>query len=692
MAPPELNRERAARRAMGAGLVWCTGAALLDHFTGPATVLVSIQVIGPMGAAAFAGPRRTAVVAVYAVAIALILGSMHGIVGSLSFNLRMATVVIGSAVAIWVAAIREGRERALSAAQQGEREERQLRRAFEARDRLHELAATLRETSTPAEVARTAFDVAKTRLGATAAVFGAATASGTLRLLETFGFPGARPGAGMLPPVADGPYVEVLRTGRSLVTEVGAEADPHGRLLAGGLAGDPVPIETPRSRAILPLVVSGSVVGVLGIMWSETGVLDDDTRNFLGALANQCAQALERARLTEIELADLARALQLEELSLAMAGVMDVDEAAALVVARGCAALGAVGGAVSVPDRERAVRCLAADGPVLDQVVPAELRDTLVDSAEATRRAGAGLFLADPDQLRRRFPTVPETFAAAVRAVAVLPLIGRGGLVGSISFSFAAAHPFPDAERRFLATLAAQCTQALTRAQLFDAERLARERLTALSELTDVLNSSLDPAAVLRRLVDVVVNRLADACVVLVPGPDGLKRQVLAGSEALSTRLVARLGEQTVPFESATPAAVAYRTATPQVVDISDSVLSAAGIEPEALTAVRKIRSAMSVPLVARGEVIGVMSFLAGPERPRFGPDDVAFAVEVAARAGPRSTTPPGTSASAACRRSSSAPCSPSASRRWTASPWPPSTGRVRPAATPAATGSMPSR
>jgi GAF domain-containing protein/anti-sigma regulatory factor (Ser/Thr protein kinase) len=612
---------------MAAGLAWCTAAAILDHFTGPGTVLVAIQVVGPVLAAAYAGPRRTAVVAVYAVGIAVALGAMHDIVDSLSFALRMTTVVVGSGVAVWVAAIRERRERELTAAEQGERQERRLRQAYEARDRLHELAASLRETSTPTEVARAAFAVARNRLGATAGAFGAATDGGGVRFLDTFGFrPDARGGRERAT-ATDGPYVEVLATSRSRLDEV---TEP-----AGTLAGDPPTSEPARTRVILPLVVSGTAAGVLGLWWEDAAPLDEGTREILPALADQCAQALERARLTEIELADLARARELEELSLAMAGVLEVDEAAALVVARGCAALGAVGGAVSVPDDEGGLRRVAADGPVLDDVVPRELHAVLTGHADGRRARGSGLFLADSHQLRARFPAVPDGFAHEVQAVAVLPLVGRGGLLGSISFSFPTPHAFPDAERRFLTTLAAQCSQTLHRARLFDAERLARERLTVLSELTDVLGSSLDPAAVLRRLVDVVVNRLADACVVLVPGPDGLERQVLAGNEEVGPQLAARLGEHPVPFDSDAPAAIAYRTATPQLVDLTSAVLQAAGLQHEEHPALRTIRSAMAVPLMARGEVIGIMAFLAGPQRHRFGPDDVAFALEVAGRAGP---------------------------------------------------------
>lgn len=51
----------------------------------------------------------------------------------------------------------------------------------------------------------------------------------------------------------------------------------------------------------LPLVVDDRLIGVLGFSWAEDGEFDSETRDFLGALADLCAQALDRARLYDAE-------------------------------------------------------------------------------------------------------------------------------------------------------------------------------------------------------------------------------------------------------------------------------------------------------------------------------------------------------------------------------------------------------
>ncbi|MDQ3997975.1 MAG: PAS domain S-box protein, partial [Gemmatimonadota bacterium] len=55
------------------------------------------------------------------------------------------------------------------------------------------------------------------------------------------------------------------------------------------------------ATAVLPLVVAGTTVGTLGINYEAPQPFDAGKRAYLAAVAQQCAQALERARLFEAE-------------------------------------------------------------------------------------------------------------------------------------------------------------------------------------------------------------------------------------------------------------------------------------------------------------------------------------------------------------------------------------------------------
>jgi GAF domain-containing protein/anti-sigma regulatory factor (Ser/Thr protein kinase) len=213
------------------------------------------------------------------------------------------------------------------------------------------------------------------------------------------------------------------------------------------------------------------------------------------------------------------------------------------------------------------------------------------------------------------------------------PLIGSVGPLGVLSLAFVAQPEPNEPDLRFLSTLAGLTAQAMERAQVFEHEREAlrdaeagRERLSLLSEVTRLLSSSLEPTTVIRRTMSLVEGRLADSCVVQVPGDSGLVRLDVREPKSASPRGAAAAGgnRDNLPFGSDAPAAVAFRTGRTQLAPLHDN---------EDGDETPGVSTALSVPLTANGEVIGVMTFVDGPGR-IFEADDVSLATEVASRAG----------------------------------------------------------
>ena len=210
------------------------------------------------------------------------------------------------------------------------------------------------------------------------------------------------------------------------------------------------------------------------------------------------------------------------------------------------------------------------------------------------------------------------------------PLIGSVGPLGVLSLAFVGQPEPNEPDLRFLSTLAGLTAQALERAQVFEHEREAlrdaeagRERLSLLSEVTRLLSSSLEPTIVIRRTMSLVEGRLADSCLVQVPGDSGLVRLDVREPGLASSRHAGpegagatcfRSGPMHRPRSPSAPAGPNWRH--------SMTVRGAASVS-----------TALSVPLTANGEVIGVMTFVDGPGR-IFEADDVSLATEVASRAG----------------------------------------------------------
>jgi PAS domain S-box-containing protein len=168
----------------------------------------------------------------------------------------------------------------------------------------------------------------------------------------------------------------------------------------------------------------------------------------------------------------------------------------------------------------------------------------------------------------------------------------------------------------------------------------ANTRLALLAEVSDVLSSSLELDVTLAAFADLVVPTFADHCVVdLVDedDPDRIRRVALVHAPGLAPAVEAwaRPGEIVdYPYEH--PAAKAMRTGrgvlehaddTPDFHDIAPTPESAA------YGRAIGIRSAMTAPLVARGEVLGAVSFVSSASGRTFTATDVEMGEELASRA-----------------------------------------------------------
>ena len=329
-----------------------------------------------------------------------------------------------------------------------------------------------------------------------------------------------------------------------------------------------------NALAVVPLVVSDHAVGAVVVHWVKTATISEADKSFLFTITGAAAQAVERARLTLTEFANLERSQHLHHLSSALAAATTPGDVAREAIAGGRRALGAQSAACRVP--------AAGERPVVpgQQWPPRPALPGLVPWRHAV---GIHLHLGPHDRHHARRAGDVDARTSR-RACARRMAAGRTG-----DHRDRAAHgqcrpagrsrprlrgrPEPsEPELRFLSTLAGLTAQALERAQLFEQERQAlrdaeagRERLSLLSDVTRLLSSSLDPTTVIQRTMNLVVGRLSDACVVQVPGENGLQRLNVAGRRPRRGAAQRLIGRDNIPFDSDAPAAIAYRTGRTQL-------------------------------------------------------------------------------------------------------------------------------
>jgi GAF domain-containing protein len=253
--------------------------------------------------------------------------------------------------------------------------------------------------------------------------------------------------------------------------------------------------------------------------------------------------------------------------------------------------------------------------------------------------------LPGPEVVRRRAPLFYESRAerdeawpalrglgTGMEAAAVLPLMARGRVVGVLALGFVDAHAFDDDATALLVAVSDQCALALDRALLFDAERSARSTLAFLAESTRVMSAALDPARVVDELVELAVPQLADICIVYIERDGKLRRVAMRARGVPEAKYQL---DEAVDVTADTPLAEVFRSGSRAVLhDLSDADIDAAYPGRASATRDFGVRSAIIVPLVARGTTIGAASFVF-TDSSRTYDHDLVFAVNgFAARAG----------------------------------------------------------
>ncbi|MBL8949658.1 MAG: response regulator [Myxococcaceae bacterium] len=160
--------------------------------------------------------------------------------------------------------------------------------------------------------------------------------------------------------------------------------------------------------------------------------------------------------------------------------------------------------------------------------------------------------------------------------------------------------------------------------------------LELLADVGSVLAQPLHHADTLSAMTRLVVPALADLCFVDVILPDGATERVAASFASLDKQL--ELGDQlesTVALAAASPQARVIATRQPErAAQVSretiDSMAPDAGLE-----AMRRagITSVMIVPLVARGRMLGALTFARTGASPSYTAEDLTFAEELGRRA-----------------------------------------------------------
>jgi PAS domain S-box-containing protein len=270
----------------------------------------------------------------------------------------------------------------------------------------------------------------------------------------------------------------------------------------------------------------------------------------------------------------------------------------------------------------------------------AELRPVAIDSDSQVA-----------ETFRRRDPIVVDDFAGDARFAdsrhlidlglasgATAPVRGEEQPVGVLVAHSRRPRAFGMDDVVFLRAVANVIGVVTARERAEERRRESEEGLTFLAEAGQILAETLDYDTTLANLAKLVVPRLADWFIVDLAEDDGtMRRVVVTAAQPEKQALLEELSRSYPPVAgSPQPAARAVeRGTTVHFPDFTPESLRGTTRDERHFELMTQLdpRSAIAVPLVARGRMLGALTFAWSESERRYADTDLALAEEIARRA-----------------------------------------------------------
>jgi len=423
-------------------------------------------------------------------------------------------------------------------------------------------------------------------------------------------------------------------------------ADPRERLAHWQImteAGDPFPIdELPGRRVLAGEREAEAVLRVRDLrkdreFWSlvkATATFDDQGRVRYAINVFRDITGQKEAELHAQRQAD--QMAHLYAITAALSGTTDLTVIAETLADQTLTAFGASRGAVVLRSE---------DGSSLETVAWRGHKTTVIERwrrfpLDASSPIGDAVLRNEPvvmvdrdDWLARYDGLVRDEIPAAAASI---PLDVGDRAIGGLTLSFDHPREFTSDDIGFMLGAARQGAQALERARSEAVRRLAEERLALLARAGGLLAESLDYPKTLAAVVDLVVPRFADWATVEILEPSGSIRSLAVAHVDPEKSAIAKEFRARRPPDLSAPSGVGHVIATgePEIVPEITEEMIAAIDDPEIEELVRELhlRSAMIVPLSARGRTLGAMTYVWAESGNTYSSADLALAQTLAAR------------------------------------------------------------
>ncbi|WP_442940379.1 PAS domain S-box protein [Nostoc sp.] len=244
-----------------------------------------------------------------------------------------------------------------------------------------------------------------------------------------------------------------------------------------------------RSLMVIPVRSRGQLFGAISFFTAESGRYYQQTDLALAEdIARRAATAIDNARLYQETQRSVNRTLLLQKITAALSEALTPQQVADVVVNQGIAALKATGGSVVLLTEENTtLKVVQAIGyPQTLTNTWASFPITASNQIAETVRTGQPIFLENLAAMIARYPNLANVVTVmANNAWASIPLVVEGKVIGALGLSFTTGQIFNEEDQGFMLTLGQQCAQAIARAQLYEAEKIARAQAETANRIKD---------------------------------------------------------------------------------------------------------------------------------------------------------------------------------------------------------------
>jgi signal transduction histidine kinase len=399
-------------------------------------------------------------------------------------------------------------------------------------------------------------------------------------------------------------------------------------------------------RAVLtvPLLIHDTVIGALSLGDVRQRAFSDDDVQLAQAFADYAALAFENARLYSDAARQRREAQVVAELARTLNASHDLDSVLRGVEA-GAKDLCACDG-IRIALRDRGTR-----EPVFRSWSHRGAEDQTV--ARIERGRGLGGRVIETGRPLRTSGVAPDEPAGSGDgwttdvpggvSVMIVPITIAGEVEGLIRAERRTPGAFDDRDEAVLLQLADTAAIAIENLRLLRDERTARaeaesaeQRVAFLVEVGEVLSASLDYQTTLMSLARLTVPYLADWCAIdVVQDDDSFLRLAVVHHDPTRDEATRELRRRypPEPGDAHGPAHVLRTKRSEFRPVVAAATVDARDEDHRRLLRELGLTSYMCVPLVARGRMLGAISFVHATAGRRFSRDDLGLAEAVARRA-----------------------------------------------------------